>query len=81
MKIKRTLTLPIYLRDLTTKDLHLVGEISHDIFNIPQWWPPNVKIDIKLQLAPSSFILRKVLATPPDATFSLNSAMLHERKQ
>ena len=36
------------LREATTKDLHLVGKLNHEIFNIPQWLPPNVKIDIKL---------------------------------
>jgi hypothetical protein len=50
-----------------TKEYHLVGKINHEIFNISQWLPPNVKIDIKLQLAPSSFILRKTLASAPDA--------------
>jgi len=36
------------LRDVTTKDLYLVGKTKHEIFNIPQWLPLNVKIDIKL---------------------------------
>ena len=47
------------LRDVKTKGLHLVGEMNHEIFNIPQWLPPKVKIDIKLQLTPSNFIFVK----------------------
>ena len=45
-------------RDTTTKGLHLVGKINHEIFNIPPWFPPNIKVDIKLQLALSNFILQ-----------------------
>ena len=52
-----TVTINI-LEDATSKDLHTLGwEINHEIFNIPQWLPPNVKIDIKLPLASSNFIL------------------------
>jgi hypothetical protein len=69
------------LREATTKDLHLVGKLNHGIFNIPQWLPPNVKIDIKLQLEPSNYIIRKVLEAAPDVTVSLTSAILHVRKQ
>ena len=47
------------LGDATTKDLHLDGKIKHELFNIPQWLPPNFKVDIKLQLAPSNFICKK----------------------
>jgi hypothetical protein len=67
------------LRDATTKDLHF-GEINHEIFNVRQWLPPNVQIDIKLQLAQLNFILRKVNCTAPDVTVSLTSAILHVRK-
>ena len=45
------------LRDVVTNDLHLVWKINHEIFNIPQWLPLHFKIDIKLQLPPSNFIL------------------------
>ena len=45
------------LRDAATKDLHLVGKVSHEIFNIPQGLPPNVKINLKLRFPPSNFIL------------------------
>ena len=40
----------------TNKDLRLVRKISNKISNIPQWLPPNVKIDIKLQLNLSNFL-------------------------
>ena len=43
------------LRDVTTKDLHLVGKINHEIFNITQYLPPKVKIDIQFEHAPSNF--------------------------
>jgi len=43
------------LRDTTTKDLPLVGKINLEMFNLPQWLPSNVNIDIKLKLAPSNF--------------------------
>ena len=66
---------------MTTKNLNLAGKINHDIFDKPQWLPPNLKIDIKLQLAPSNFILQKVLGTAPDAKVLLNLAILHVRKQ
>ena len=69
------------LRDVTTKDLHLVGKINNQIFNIPKLLPLNAKIDIKLQLAVSNFILQKVLGTAPDATVFLTSAILHLRKK
>ena len=68
------------LEDAKTKVLHLVGKINHEIFNIPQRLPPNVKIDIKLQLALSNFILQKVLGTAPDLTVSLTLGILHVRK-
>jgi len=48
---------------------------------MPQWLPPNVKIDLKLQLTPSNFILRKVVGTAPDVTVSLISSILHVRKE
>ena len=38
------------LRKATNYDLHLVGKINHEIYNIPQRMPPNVKIYIKLPL-------------------------------
>jgi hypothetical protein len=69
------------LRDVTTKDLHLVGKLNHEKFNIPQWLPSNVKIDIKLQLALSNSILQKVIGTSPDVTVSLTSEILHARKK
>ena len=59
----------------------MVGKLNHEIFNISQWLPPNVKIDIKLQLAPSNFILRKTLAAAPDANVIIISAILRVRKQ
>jgi hypothetical protein len=64
-----------------TQEYHLVGKLNHQIFSISQWLPPNVKIDIKLQLAPSNFILRKTLAAAPDANVIITSAILHVRKQ
>jgi len=36
-------------------------------FYIPQWMPPNVKIDIKILLPPLNFILQNVLDTAPDS--------------
>ena len=45
------------LREVTTSALHLIGKISREVFNIPQWMPPNLKIDIKSELALSDFIL------------------------
>ena len=48
------------LKEATTSYLHLVVKINHEIFNIPQWMPPNIRVNIKLQLALSNFILRKV---------------------
>jgi len=42
---------------------------------------PNVKIDIKLQLVPSNFILLKVVVTATDVPVSLTLAILHVRKQ
>jgi hypothetical protein len=69
------------LTTAVTKEYHLVGKLNHEIFNISQWLPPNVKIDIKLQLAPGNFILRKTIAGAPDATVNLTSAVLHVRKQ
>ena len=33
-----------------------MGKIDHEMFNIPQWLPPDVKIDVKLQLPLSNFI-------------------------
>jgi len=68
------------LRDMTTKDLHLFRKINHGIFNKPQWFPPIAKIDIKPQLAPSNFILRRVVATASDVTVSLTLAIFHVRK-
>ena len=65
------------LGDAITKDLHFVGKLNHELFNIPQRLPPNVKIDIKLQLAPSNFILLKIVRTASDVTVSLTSAILH----
>jgi len=50
------------LSEVTTSGLHLARKIIHEKFNIPQGMPPNVMIDIKLQLAPSNFILRNVLS-------------------
>ena len=59
------------LKNATTSDLHLVGKTYYEIFNIPQWLPPNIKLDIKLTLALSNFILRKELPANPDVTLSL----------
>jgi hypothetical protein len=64
-----------------TQEYHLVGKLNHEIFNISQQLPPNVKTDIKLQLAPSNFILIKTHATAPDANVIITSAILHVRKQ
>jgi len=69
------------LRDATNKDLNLVGKINFEIFNIPQWLPPNVRINIKLQLAPSNFILRKAVGAALDVTVSITSVILYVRKQ
>ena len=63
------------------QEYHLVGKLNPEIFDILQWLPPNVKIDIKLQLTPSNFLLRKTLAAAPDANIIITSAMLHVRKQ
>jgi len=43
--------------DMMTEGLSLIGKISHEMFNIPQLLPLNVKIDIKQQLAIPNFIL------------------------
>jgi hypothetical protein len=69
------------LKNAATSELHLVRKIYHDISNIPQWLPPNIKVDIKMTLAPSNFILRKELAANPDVTLSLTSAILNLRTQ
>ena len=69
------------LRDVTTKDLHLVGKTNHEIFIIPKWLPPNVKMDIKLQLALSNYILKKMVAPKYDLALSLTSAIMDVRKQ
>jgi len=69
------------LTTAVTQEYHLVGKLNHEIFNISQWLPPNVKIDIKLQMAPSNFILRKTLPAAPDANVIITSAILHVRKQ
>ena len=69
------------LGDATSKDLHLVWNINHEIYNIPQCLPPNVKIDAKLQLAPSNFILREVVDTAPGVTVFLISVTFHVQKQ
>ena len=53
------------LRDVTTKDLRLVGKINNEIFSIPQWMPSNIEIALKQQLAPSISILQKVLGNAP----------------
>ena len=50
---------------VVSKQYYLVVKLNHEIFNIPQWMPPNIKIDIKLQLASSNFILRKHLMVQP----------------
>ena len=65
------------LRNATTRDLHLVGKINHKIVTIPQWLLPNVKIDIKLELTQSSFILGNVAGTGPDVTVFLISAIFN----
>jgi hypothetical protein len=44
---------------VVSKEYNLIGKLNHDIFNISQWMSPNIKIDRKLQLAPSNFIFRK----------------------
>jgi hypothetical protein len=35
------------LKNVTTSELHLVEKMYHEIFNIPQWLPTNIKLDIK----------------------------------
>ena len=42
---------------------------------------PGVRIDIKLQIAWSNFILQKVVTAAPDLTVFPTSAILHVRKQ
>ena len=69
------------LTRVTPSELHLVGKIKHETFNIPQWLPSNIKVEIKITLAPSNSIFQKVLATAPDVTVSLTSKILHIRKQ
>ena len=69
------------LKDVTTKDINLVRSTNPEILDIPPWMPPNAKIDIKLHLAPSHFILQKVVAIANDLTVSLASAILPVRKQ
>ena len=69
------------LKDATTKDLHLVGKINHEIINKIQGLPPSFKIDIKLQTAPSSFNLQNVVGTVPSVTVSLTSEILYVREQ
>ena len=81
INVKRTLTLLDILREVTPDDLHLVGKTKHEIFNIPKLMPPNVKIDIKLQLSPSNFIFLKVLTTIIDVTVSLTLEILHVQIQ
>ena len=55
--------------------------LYHEIFNIPQWLPPNVKTDIKLQFTRYNFILQSVVSTARDEIDSLTSAILYVRKQ
>ena len=43
--------------------------------------PPNFKTDVKLQLAPSNFIVSKRLDAAPDTNVNFTSALLHIRKQ
>ena len=69
------------LKEAKTSELYYVGKINHEIFNIPQCLPPYIKVDIKLTLVPTNFILRKELPKSFDVTVSLTSAMLHIRKQ
>ena len=57
-------------REETISKLHLVGKIDHEIFNVPQWLPPNIKVAVKLTPVPSNYILRKVNVQPPMKRFS-----------
>ena len=69
------------IRVLTTKDLHLVGKINHEIFNILNGCLPMLRLIIKLQLAPSNLILQKVFAASPDVTVSLLQCFLYENNR
>ena len=65
------------VNEAVTTENHFLGKLNHEIFNISQWLPPNVMIDIKLTLASSNFILKPTNATAPEVTDNLTSAILH----
>ena len=68
------------LKKATASQFQLVWKINHEICNMPQWLPSNIKLDINLTFTPSNFILRKELPTLPDVTVSLIWTIIHVRK-
>ncbi|KAK2723400.1 hypothetical protein QYM36_001911, partial [Artemia franciscana] len=73
-------TLDAKLTVLATKTLHLAARPSHDFFQLNQFIPPGLKIDIKFFPSLPRFVFRKLEKAAPDVTLTISEAVLHIRK-
>ncbi|KAK2702619.1 hypothetical protein QYM36_018773 [Artemia franciscana] len=73
-------TLDAKLAVLAIETLHLAARPSHDFFQLNQFGPPELKIDIKFFPSLPRFVFRKLEKAVPDFTFTISEAVLHIRK-
>ncbi|KAK2726085.1 hypothetical protein QYM36_000516 [Artemia franciscana] len=73
-------TLDPKLAVLATETLHLAARPSHDFFQLNQFIPPGLKIDIKFFPSLPRFVFRKLVKAAPDVTLTISEAVLHIRK-
>ncbi|KAK2722322.1 hypothetical protein QYM36_002752 [Artemia franciscana] len=73
-------TLDAKLAVLATETLHPAAQPSHDFFQLNQFIPPGLKIDIKFFPSLPRFVFRKLEKAAPDVTLTISEAVLHIRK-
>ncbi|KAK2728009.1 hypothetical protein QYM36_008475, partial [Artemia franciscana] len=73
-------TLDPKLAVLATETLHLAARPSHDFFQLNQFIPPGLKIDIKFSPSLPRFVFRKLEKAAPDVKLTISEAVLHIRK-
>ncbi|KAK2712714.1 hypothetical protein QYM36_011412 [Artemia franciscana] len=73
-------TLDPKLAVLATETLHLAARPSHDFFQLNQFIPPGLKINIRFFPSLPRFVFRKLEKATPDVTVTISEAVLHIRK-
>ena len=65
---------------LATETLHLAAQPSHDFFQLNQFIPSGLKIDIKFFPSLARFVFRKLEKAAADVTLTISEAVLNIQK-